>query len=338
MVYSEETYLLKTLVATKLKLKQWDDKRKPVIVISGPTAVGKTALSLELAKEMGAEIISADSIQVYKGMDIGSSKPTKQELASIPHHLINICDLTDSYNVAHFYSAATKAIEEVQSRGNIAIVVGGTGFYINALLYGPPSGPPASMQVRDQLETDLEKRGIEALYERLKQFDPHYCNKLTVKDKQKIMRGLEIIALTGKRVSDFKEPRTRQACSKYNFRCFFLYSPREVLYPRIEMRCDKMIADGLVEEVERLREEGLEENSSAASSIGYRQCLEYLKSEKTAEDFERFVETFKTMTRRYAKRQFTWFKREPLFRWLDIEVHGQLSIKNLIMMDYESQL
>ncbi|PCI78491.1 tRNA (adenosine(37)-N6)-dimethylallyltransferase MiaA [Candidatus Aerophobetes bacterium] len=338
MVYREESYLLETLVATKLQLKQWDSSKKPVIVIAGPTAVGKTALSLQLAKEMGGEIISADSIQVYKGLDIGSSKPSFEEMSNIPHHLINICDLTDSYNVVHFYAEAKKAIREVQERGNVPIVVGGTGFYVNALLYGPPSGPPSSMQVRDQLAMDLEKRGIEALYDRLKKIDPDYSKKITVNDKQKIIRGLEIIAITGKRVSDFKAPKDRRGMSEYNFRCFFLYTPRETLYPKIEVRCDEMLSQGLIEEVEQLLLQGLADNPSASASIGYRQCIDYLKSEKSVDDFEKFVETFKTMTRRYAKRQFTWFRREPLFRWLDIEVHGTESVRNLIMMDYESQI
>lgn len=334
----DPTSLYQPLIAPRFTVDAGAFKPKPVIVIAGPTAVGKTALSLELAREMGGEIVSADSIQVYKELEIGAAKPSREELCSIPHHLIDVCDLSESYNVARFYHEATKAIKEIQARGNIAIVVGGTGFYVSSLLYGPPTGPPASMEVRGELEKELERLGVEALYERLKQVDPEYGEKITANDKQKVIRGLEIMVLTGKKVSDFESSREKRELKNYNFRCFFLYYPRDVLYPKIEVRCDEMLAHGLIDETAGLIEKGLLENTSAASSIGYRQCIDYLHSAKTVEDFEHFVSEFKKMTRRYAKRQFTWFRREALFRWLDMGVHGMESIKHLIMMDYDNQI
>lgn len=308
-----------------------------VIVLSGPTASGKTRLSLELARILGGEIISADSVQVYRGMDIGTAKATLEERMEIPHYLIDICDLSESFNVVQFFETATAAIREILTKGHIPIVVGGTGFYLHALLYGPPKGPPASPEVRKKLEEDIEKFGIEAIYEKLCQFDPEYGATINFRDRHKIIRGLEIMTLTGKRVSEFPKGDSPSRLKEFDFRCFFTYFPKEILFSRIEMRCDEMLIHGFIEEVEELVENGLRENLSASQAIGYRQCLEFLDSPRSDEDWEHFVWEFKKASRRYAKRQFTWFRREPLFRWVDLDVYGYQKALEMILQDYESR-
>lgn len=309
-------------------------KKKKVIIIAGPTAVGKTKHSLLLAKILGGEIISADSMQVYRGMDIGTAKVGKEDRARVPHHLIDLRNLSDRFNVMDFYKEANKAIQEIIFRDRVPIVVGGTGFYIHALLYGPPQGPPSVPEVRGKLEDEVNLMGTDTLYERLKNFDPEYAKTITGADRHKIVRALEIISLTNKKVSDF--PKTVKKPANYDFRCWFLYMPKEELYPQIEMRCDEMIAAGFIEEVKELEKQGLCQNSSASQAIGYRQCLQFLKSKQGPEDFEEFVAGFKRACRRYAKRQFTWFRKEPLFRWLNVyNVPVQRSAET-IAQDYES--
>lgn len=314
-----------------------DPKTNRVIVIAGPTATGKTRLSIELARILGGEIISADSVQVYRGMDIGTAKATPEERMEIPHHLIDECDLSESFNVVQFYERATERIREIHARGHVPIVVGGTGFYLHALLYGPPKGPPASQEVRAKLEEDLEKFGAEALYEKVCSLDPEYGETINHRDRHKIIRALEIMTLTGKRVSDFPKNIVPNQAKEFDFRCFFIYFPKEILFSRIEMRCDEMMAHGFIEEVEELLEMGLEENLSASQAIGYRQCIEFVNSPRSDEDWEHFVWEFKKASRRYAKRQFTWFRREPLFRWVDLDVYGYQRALEMILQDYESR-
>ena len=310
---------------------------KRIIVIAGPTAVGKSRLSLELAKILDGEIISADSVQVYRGMDIGTAKVSLEDRLLIPHHLIDFCDLSDSFNVLRFYECARSACLDSLAANRVPILVGGTGFYLHALLYGPPKGPPASPEIRKQLEEDLKKFGPEALYDRLKHYDPIYAKTISLRDRHKIVRGLEIIALTGQKVSDFPRPNPSHFPLEFDFRCWFVYFPTDILYPRIEMRCDEMIAKDFVKEVQELEKKGLRENRSAAQAIGYRQCLDFLNSNRTDEDWEHFVWQFKKVSRRYAKRQFTWFRREKLFHWLDLDVHGYQKAIELILQDYESR-
>ena len=316
----------------KQKIPPRINKRK-VIVISGPTAVGKTKLSLAVAEAIGGEIISADSMQVYRGMDIGTAKVCIEERKRIPHHLIDIKNIDQSFNVMDFYRDAHKAIRDIFTRGKVPIVVGGTGFYLHALLYGPPQGPPSVPEVRKGLEEEMDKMGAEALFEKLKQVDPEYAKTITGADRHKIIRALEIIALSNKKVSDF--PKMEQKELAYDYRCWFLYASKEFLYPHIEMRCDEMIAAGLIEEVSRLQKEGLLKNDSASQAIGYRQCLDFLASPGSPDDFEVFVANFKRASRRYAKRQFTWFRKESLFRWLNVENLPLEKIVDTVLQDYE---
>jgi tRNA dimethylallyltransferase len=309
--------------------------KKKLIIIAGPTAVGKSVLSLSLAEMIGGEIISADSMQVYRGMDVGTAKPTSEERERIPHHLIDIRNLNENFNVVDFYYEARHCCQNVYGRESIPFVVGGSGFYLHSLIYGPPCGPPSIPELRKTLENEIEQKGSEVLYERLKQLDPQYANTITKNDKQKIIRALEIVALTGNKVSKLSW-KGRVKPQNYDFRCWFLHRPRESLYQRIDKRCDFMLEHGLLEETAQLEKMRIRENSSASQAIGYRQALEFLDSLQTKEDYRRFVDSFKQVSRNYAKRQFTWFRKEPLFRWLDLDLHDPEVALEMIRQDYET--
>lgn len=317
----------------KEKVKEEEGKLK-VLVIAGPTGVGKTRISLEIAKALDGEIISADSMQVYRGMDIGTAKVSKEVRQEVRHHLIDVCDLSQSFSVMQFYEEATAAMSNILGRGHVPIVVGGTGFYIHALLYGPPHAPPAAPGVRAHLELQLSTLGVEALYEKLRQLDPEYAKTISKSDRHKIVRALEIIVTSEKQVSQF--PKTIQRHEqRYRFFCWFLYLPKELLYPRIEARCEEMLRQGFVEEVKNLEKQGLCDNSSAAQAIGYRQCLEWLETTRSPDDYEAFVASFKRASRQYAKRQFTWFRKEPLFRWLNLDEAPPERAAEIIIRDFE---
>lgn len=311
-------------------------QKKKIIIISGPTGVGKTALSLLIAQAIGGEIISSDSMQVYRGMDIGTAKASALEMMSVPHHLIDIRDVDQSFNVKDFWQEATEAIDKICARGHVPIVVGGTGFYLNALIYGPPEGPSSVSSIRKELEREMEEKGAFILFQRLNALDPEYARTITSNDKHKIVRGLEIISITNKKVSQFA--RQKQSPQKYNARCWFIHTPKDLLYRRIEQRCDEMIESGFLDEVKFLEKQGLRNNSSASQAIGYRQCLEFLDSKQTEEDWSHFVLAFKQASRRYAKRQFTWFRKEPLFRWLNKEDMSFERAAEVILQDFELSL
>lgn len=326
-----------TVEAQKQLTTKLNKPKKRVIVLAGPTAVGKSALGLSLAKIYGGEIISADSMQVYRGMDIGTAKPSLKEREEVPHHLIDIRDVNENFNVVDFYYEARHCCQLAINRESIPLVVGGSGFYLHSLLYGPPSGPPSVAELRKSLEDECLKLGSAALYARLQQVDPIYANTITKNDAQKIIRALEIVTLTGKKVSKLSW-KGRRKPQNYDFRCWFLHRPREILYRRIDERCDMMLLEGLLDEVERLDKAGLRGNTSAAQAIGYRQALQFLDSKRSKEDYKHFVESFKQASRHYAKRQFTWFRKEPLFRWLDLDMHDPEVALDMIRQDYESAL
>jgi tRNA dimethylallyltransferase len=328
-----QTFLARFTSPQKQPLKS-PVKRKKVIVIAGPTAVGKSQLSLIIARAIGGQIVSADSMQVYRGMDIGTAKPSLKEREGIPHHLMDSRDLDETFNVVEFYEEASQAIKEIFAKGAVPIIVGGTGFYIHSLIYGPPSGPPSDPELRKMLEAEMDSKGPHILFDKLKQLDPDYAVSITQKDRHKIVRALEIISLTRQKVSALPPVSTPHQ-DVYDFRCWFIHLPKETLYPCIEMRCDKMIAEGLIEEVKRLLKEGLGENPIASHAIGYRQCLEYLRSAQTQKDWDDFVRLFKQASRRYAKRQFTWFRKEPLFHWLNIDQMPMERVAELLIQDYE---
>jgi tRNA dimethylallyltransferase len=311
-----------------------EGRKKRILVIAGPTAVGKTKLSLSIAQAIGGEIISADSAQVYRGMDIGTAKASPEERALIAHHLIDICDLDTPYNVAEFYKDSEEAFKEITLRDNVPVVVGGSGFYIHSLLYGPPHGPPSNPEIREQLEKQMKELGPEVLFERLQMLDPDYAATISEFDRHKIIRSLEIMAISERRVSDFPKPG-RFSPQEWDFRCWFIYYARDRLYSRIEVRCDEMVRQGFLQEVRDLETKGLRGNLSASQAIGYRQALEYLDSAQAEGDLQQFIAKFKKASRHYAKRQFTWFRKEPLFRWLDCDAHPAERLKEIILQDFE---
>jgi tRNA dimethylallyltransferase len=308
-----------------------------VIILAGPTGIGKTDLSLALAKKLGGEIVSCDSMQVYRGMDIGTAKVSFEERQVVPHHLIDICNVDESFNVFDYFNEAKIAINSILARGKVPILVGGTGFYIHALMYGPPQGPQADPELRKLFEREKEQNGISSLYERLSLLDPEYAKTISHTDVQKIIRGLEIIELSGKKVSDFSWSE-RSPLSLFDCRAWFLHMPRQELYARLNVRCEEMLDTGLLEEVIELDREGIRNNSTARRAIGYRQTLEFLDTAQSKEDFASYVEKLQTATRHLAKRQFTWFRKEKLFRWVDITETSQDDLLNLIMDDYSQGL
>lgn len=308
---------------------------KKVIVLAGPTACGKTNLSLMLAEALCGEIISADSMQVYRGMDIGTAKVSQEDQERIPHHLIDIRHLQETFNVVDFYYEAKQCCDSILARGRVPIIVGGSGFYLRTLLYGPPQGPPSLPELRQNLEEEIEKGEVERMFDRLKELDPLYAASITCNDRQKIVRALEIMILTGEKVSKFGQEK-RSLVPDYQFHCWFLHRPRKELYTRIDQRCDGMLEAGFLEEVAKLEKEGLKANSSASQAIGYRQALDYLQTAQTESDYQKFVQEFKKASRRYAKRQFTWFRKEPIFQWLNIEVHDFEIAMDMIIQEFLS--
>ncbi len=308
--------------------------KKRVIVLAGPTGCGKSKLAMALAQAMNGEIISADSMQVYRGMDIGTAKATKEERLLIPHHLIDVRDIQQSFNVVDFYYEARQACQKIISQGKVPIVAGGSGFYLHTLLYGPPNGPPSVSEVRKSLEREMEQIGSEVLYARLVKLDPLYAKSITKNDRQKIVRALEIMLLTNKKVSEFSW-KGRRKPQNYDFHCWFLHRPKDKLYERINERCEKMLEEGFLAEVMQLEQQGLRQNSSASQAIGYRQALDFLQTQQTFEDYQNFVKVFKQATRRYAKRQFTWFQKEPIFHWLDVNLHDYEVVFDMIKKNYE---
>lgn len=327
---------IKGIVPLEKKISE-PSKTKPqkIILLAGPTACGKTTLSLMLAEAIGGEIISADSMQVYRGMDIGTAKISQEEQEHVPHHLLDIRHVHESFNVVDFYYEAKQCCDSILARNRVPIVVGGTGFYFRALLYGPPQGPPSIPEIRNSLEEEMEKLGAETLFNRLKDVDPVYAASITHNDRQKIIRALEIVILTGEKVSNFTWQRDK-LLPDYKYHSWFLHRPREVLYSRIEARCDQMLDAGLIEEVKALEKQGLRANPSASQAIGYRQVLDYLDGPQTEEEYKKFTKTFKMASRHYAKRQFTWFRKEPIFRWLNVEVHDFEIAMDMILQDYFS--
>lgn len=309
---------------------------KKVIVIAGPTCVGKTTLSLKIAQDLGGEIVNADSMQIYRGLDIGTAKATLEERMQIPHHLIDIRDIHEPFTAVDFFHEAQIACESILARGRVPIVTGGTGFYLHILLYGPPKGPPSQPEVRQSLERDMEKFGPEGMYDRLQKLDPVYAATITAHDKVKIIRAFEIIALTQKKVSEFSWKQDSNPIN-FNFKCWFLFRARETLYQRIENRCEEMLKNGFMEEVIKLKQNDIDCNRSVSHAIGYRQCLEYLSTNQSNQEYEQFKQQFKTATRKYAKRQFTWFRKEPEFKWLDLDIHDLEIAADLIIKDYLSQ-
>ncbi|MCH5268143.1 MAG: tRNA (adenosine(37)-N6)-dimethylallyltransferase MiaA [Lachnospiraceae bacterium] len=288
----------------------------PLIILTGPTAVGKTSLSVKLAKEIGGEIISADSMQVYRHMDIGTAKIAKEEMDGIPHHLIDILEPTESFNVMLFQEKCKQAIQEIYRRGNIPILVGGTGFYIQSVLYDISfTETETDTAYRQELQQIADKEGAYVLHAKLAKIDPEAAEEIHPNNVKRVIRALEYYHQTGRQISTHNAME-RQKESPYRFRYYVLSLPREELYSRINLRVDAMREAGLVEEVKKLLDMGCTPDMVSMQGLGYKEVIQALAGESTMEEaFERI----KRETRHFAKRQFTWFRRERDVIWLEKE-------------------
>lgn len=295
-------------------MKQQYKTKKPLIILTGPTAVGKTKLSIELAKAVNGQMISADSMQVYRHMDIGTAKIRPEEMQDIPHYLIDVLDPWESFDVVLFQTMAKEALEKIYTAGAIPIVVGGTGFYIQALLYNIDFDENDSETgYRTELQSFAERHGAEALHDRLRQVDEKSALMIHPNNVKRVIRALEFYHQTGTRISEHNETQ-RQKESPYRFVYFVLDDEREQIYRRIDQRIDQMLEQGLVAEVKQLRDMGCTRDMVSMQGLGYKEILAYLDGECTLEEA---VYILKRDTRHFAKRQLTWFRREHEVRWIE---------------------
>ena len=297
-------------------------KKQKVIVICGPTASGKTALSIELAKKINGEIVSCDSMQIYKEMDIGTAKPTKEEMQEIPHYMINTIFPNERYSVADYKKDAKKAIREIIKKGKVPIIVGGTGLYVDSLIY-EIEYPDIKFdeKYRQELEEQVRKDGLEKLYNKAKKRK----ESMTYHDKKRIIRVLEIYKATGKTKTE-QERKSREKEPEFDYLVYGLNMPREKLYERINLRVDIMIKQGLIKEVEEIYKK-YNEFPTAMQGLGYKEVVEYLEGHLTKEEM---IEKIKQETRRYAKRQMTWFRKNKQTIWLDTENTKQNNLQIIL--------
>ena len=287
------------------------DKPK-VIVICGPTASGKTSLSISLAKKINGEIVSCDSMQIYKEMDIGSAKPTVEEMQEIKHYLVDFVSPEKRYSVSEYKEDASKAIEEIINKGKTPIIVGGTGLYLNSLIYNIQYNEmEVDLNYRRELEKEAEEYGLEVLYNRAKEIDPEAMEKVSANDKKRITRVLEIYNATGRNKTELEKKSRKEV--PYNYLIFGINMERSILYDRINKRVDIMLEQGLIEEVKNLINK-YSNMPTAMQGLGYKEVKEFLDGNISKEEM---IEKIKMETRRYAKRQITWFKRIENIIWLD---------------------
>lgn len=272
--------------------------------LTGPTAAGKTQVALELAERIGAEIVSLDSMAIYREMDIGTAKPTREQRARVPHHLLDVVNPVEEFSLAEYVDAAHVAAEEIAGRDKEVLFVGGTPLYLKALLRGLYSGPPPDWQFRQEVAAEVERVGVEALHERLAQIDPLSASKLHPHDRRRIIRALEVYRATGRPLSHMQTQFERGRTAEET-RVFVLQWPRPLLHGRIEARVDRMFAGGLVEEVQQLTERYPALSRTASQAVGYRETIAYLAGERSLEET---IERVKVRTRRFARRQETWFR------------------------------
>ena len=291
-----------------------------MIILAGPTAVGKTAASIRLAKAVGGEIISADSMQVYRHMDIGSAKIRPEEMEGVPHYLVDVLEPEEDFNVVRFQQMAKAAAEEIYARGRIPIAAGGTGFYIQALLYDIDfTENDGDSSFRRKLEKTAEEKGGEYLHSLLQEADPEAALQIHPHNIKRMIRALEFHHQTGGKISEHNETE-REKESPYNFAYFVLTDDRSCLYDRIDRRVDLMMEEGLLDEVRFLKERGVRRDSTAMQGLGYKELYAFLDGEYPLEEAVRII---KRDTRHFAKRQLTWFKRERDVIWADKSVIGQ---------------
>ena len=290
-------------------------QKNKVIVICGPTASGKTALSIELAKKINGEIVSCDSMQIYKDMNIGTAKPTPEEMQGIKHYLIGYVSPEERYSVSDYKSEAKKAIKEIIEKGKMPIVVGGTGLYLDSLIYEIEyQDIKLDEAYRQKLEREVEEKGLEELYERAKQIDAKAMEKISQNDKKRILRVLEIYHATEKTKTE-QEIESRKKEVEYDYKVYALNWDRQKLYDRINKRVDIMIEQGLIEEVKQILKK-YDTFPTAMQGLGYKEVVEYLEGKVTIEEM---IEKIKMETRRYAKRQLTWFRKNKQTIWLNAE-------------------
>lgn len=286
-----------------------------MLCIVGPTATGKTRLSVALAQRLGAEIVSCDSMQLYRGMDVGTAKPTAQEMGGVPHHMIDCLDPREEFSVSRYVELADRCVQDILARGKPVIVVGGTGLYVDSLVAGREFAPFPQTGRREALTARAEKEGIEPLMRELRAVDPEAAENIHPSNQKRVIRALEVYLETGKTITQHNR-ETRSRPPKYRPVWIGLdYVNRSALYARIDARVDEMFAQGLVDEVRRLLEGGVPERATSMQAIGYKELTAFLRGEGT-EDAAR--EQIKLASRRYAKRQRTWFRRNPEVHWIDM--------------------
>jgi tRNA dimethylallyltransferase len=287
---------------------------RPIIAIAGPTASGKTALGVELALALGGEVINFDSVQIYKGIELATAKPSDQERRGVPHHLIDYVDPNTNYTAADWARDAVEKITEIESRDRVPVLVGGTGFYLRTLLNPLFDGPTTDPEIRDRLRSIREKRGAEFLHRLLVKFDPAAAERLFPRDYVRVMRALEVYFQTGERISDQQPNRAQPPEFADRVKLLVLNPDRQRLYEKINARTEAHFAAGLVEEVKQLRASGVNDSTNALGSHAYRRVCEYLRDERSLDSA---IEQSKQDVRNYAKRQLTWFRRENVTLWLD---------------------
>lgn len=288
--------------------------KKPLIVIAGPTACGKTDISIDLAEKIGGEMISGDSMQVYKYMDIGTAKVTKEEMRGIPHYLVDELYPDEEYNVMLFQQKAKQYMEGIYSRGHIPIIVGGTGFYINALVYDNDFSEEEESEIRKELYAVAENEGAEKLHAMLAEVDPEYAANIHHNNVKRVARALEYYRLTGEKMSEHNK-NAKEKETPYNLAFFVLNMDREKLYERINLRVDIMMNNGLEQEVRKLIEMGYSPELVSMQGLGYKEFIPYFNGEIS---LEQVVDDIKKYTRRFAKRQLTWFRGQTNGTWLDM--------------------
>lgn len=303
-----------------------DDPKWPIYAISGPTASGKTALAVELALSIGGEVVNFDSVQIYKGIQIATAKPTADEKRGVPHHLIDYVDPNTNYSAADWARDASEKIIEIESRGKAPILVGGTGFYLRTLRQPLFEGPKTDMDLRERLRSEHKEHGPEHLYNMLLQVDPAAAAKIPPRDFARVIRALEVYFQTGEPISAKQPHRGEPPEFAGRLGLFVLNPPRDLLYEKINSRTEQHFAAGLVDEVKQLRAEGVKDSTNALGAHAYRRVCEYLRGERTLVSA---IEQSKQDVRNYAKRQLTWFRREECVAWLggfgnDPEIFGQM--------------
>lgn len=288
-----------------------------LIFLVGPTAIGKTEISLELAKMLGCEIISCDSMQVYSGMDIGTSKPAKELRDAIPHHMIDIVKPSEEFSAAQFRELAINAIEDILAKGKVPLFVGGSGLYIKVLIDGIFKGPSSDRELRARLEAEADEFGVEILYKRLKEIDGETASKVHPNDLRRVLRALEVYEKAKAPISKLKN-QTQGLSGRYDIKMFGLNMDRKVLYKRIDDRVEKMFSKGLVDEARYLTGQNL--SLTASQALGYKEVFGFLRNEYGLDEAKRLI---KRNTRRYAKRQLTWFRRDKRIEWIIVDENSE---------------